>query len=530
MPDSLVGTGTLLRLAVRRDRWLLTAWILGFAAMAGFSASATADLYPDLQQRVLAADAVNGTPSLVALYGRIYDPTSLGSLSLIKLTAFGAAMVAVLMVVITIRHTRAEEAAGRLELLGAGVVGRDAPLAAALYLTFGASTVLGLLTATALVGAGLPAAGALAFGLSWTAAGIAFGAVAAVAAQVTTGSRAATGLGVVTVAFAYLLRAAGDIPETGPTLLTWLSPIGWSQQVRPFAGDRFEVLVLPMVFSGALVAVAFVIRAHRDLGSGLLAERAGPAHGAISTTGGLALRLNRGVLLSWAAGIVFFGVLVGSLTSSVSDMLDSPTMQRFFEALGGEKGIVDAFLAAELAIVGSFIAAFGISAAGHLHTEESVGHADLILATATPRWRWASSHFGFAIGGVTLLMVLAGLSVGIGNALDAGDAGKVGELTLAGLAQAPAAWVLAALVMAVFGWAPRLTGVVWGLFAAFVVLVELGALWDLPQWLLDLSPFVHSPKLPGDAAVLVPVTTLTLVAAALTAIGYLGWRRRDLSA
>ena len=332
--------------------------------------------------------------------------------------------------------------------------------------------------------------------MSWTAAGIAFGAVAAVAAQVTTGSRAATGLGVVAVAFAYLLRAAGDIPETGPTLLTWLSPIGWSQQVRPFAGDRFGLLVLPAAFTGAMVAVAFVIRAHRDLGSGLLAERAGPAHGAIATTGGLALRLNRGVLLSWAAGIVFFGVLVGSLTSSVSDMIDSPTMQRFFEALGGEKGIVDAFLAAELAIVGSFIAAFGISTAGHLHTEESVGHADLILATPTSRWRWASSHFLFAVGGVTLLMVLAGLSVGIGNALDTGGAGQVGELALAGLAQAPAAWVLTALVMAVFGWAPRFTGVVWGAFAAFVVLVELGALWDLPQWLLDLSPFVHSPKLP----------------------------------
>ena len=530
MPDTLAGTGPLLRLALRRDRWLLSAWTLGFAAMAGFSASATADLYPGAADRVTAAAAVNGTPSLVALYGRVYDPTSLGSLSLIKLTAFGAAMVAVLMVVITIRHTRAEEAAGRLELLGAGVVGRDAPLAAALTLTFGASLVLGLLTAAALVAAGLPATGALAFGLGWAAAGIAFSALAAVAAQVTTGSRAANGLGVIAVAVAYLLRAVGDIPDSGPTLATWVSPIGWTQQVRPFAGDRFGLLVLPAAFAVALVAVAFALRARRDLGSGLLAERPGPAHGGISSTWGLAFRLNRGVLVAWVAGIVFFGVLVGSLTSSVSGMLDSPSMRRFFEALGGAQGIVDAFLAAEIAIVGSFVAAFGISAAGHLRAEESAGHAEQILATATSRWRWATSHLVFALGGVALLTLLAGLSVGVGNALDAGDTAMVGELALAGLARAPAAWVLAALVMAVFGWAPRFTGVVWGLFAAFVVLVELGALWDLPQWLLDLSPFVHSPKLPGDAAVLVPVLTLTLIATALTAFGYVGWRRRDLSA
>ena len=35
MPDTLAGTGPLLRLALRRDRWLLSAWTLGFAAMAG---------------------------------------------------------------------------------------------------------------------------------------------------------------------------------------------------------------------------------------------------------------------------------------------------------------------------------------------------------------------------------------------------------------------------------------------------------------------------------------------------------------
>ena len=223
MPDAFAGTGTLLRLAIRRDRWLLPAWVLALAAMAGFSASATANLYPDISSRVDAAEVINATPSLVALYGRVYDPTSIGSLALIKLTALGAAMVAVLMIVVTVRHTRAEEAAGRLELLSAGVVGRAAPLAAALTLTLGASVALGLLTAAALIVAGLPAVGATAFGLGWAAAGIAFSALAAVTAQVTTGSRAATGLAIVGLAVAYLLRAVGDIPDSGPSALTWLS-------------------------------------------------------------------------------------------------------------------------------------------------------------------------------------------------------------------------------------------------------------------------------------------------------------------
>ncbi len=529
MRDTLTGTGTLLRLAVRRDRWLLPGWVLGFAAMAGFSAAATADLYPDLEGRLEAAEVINATPSLVALYGRVYDPTSLGSLGLIKLTAFGAAFVAVLMVVITIRHTRAEEAAGRLELLSSGVVGRNAPLTAALALTFGASLALGLLTTVALVAAGLPSTGSIAFGLAWAVAGIAFGGVAAVAAQVTTGHRAAIGLGVIAVAVSYLLRAAGDMPESGPTILTWMSPIGWTQQVRSFAGDRFAVLLLPVGFTAVMVSIAFALRARRDLGAGLLAERAGPARGRIGSAWGLAVRLNRGVLLSWMIGIAVFGVLLGSLTSSVSGMLDSPAMQEFFLALGGEQAIVDAFLAAELAIIGSIVAAFGIAAANHLHTEETAGHAALVLATATTRWRWATALFLCALGGVAVLLLLAGLAVGVGHALDVGNTAMMGELVVAGLARIPAAWVLTALVMAVFGWAPRYTTLVWVPYVAFVVLVELGALWDLPSWLVDLSPFVHSPRLPGTADALLPLAVLTAIAAGLAAVGYVGLRRRDLA-
>jgi len=105
----------------------------------------------------------------------------------------------------------------------------------------------------------------------------------------------------------------------------------------------------------------------------------------------------------------------------------------------------------------------------------------------------------------------------------------LGELVVAGLARIPAAWVLTALVMTVFGWAPQLTGLVWGLYAACVMLVELGALWNLPQWIMDVSPFTHSPTLPGTMHDPISLIVLTMVAGVLTLIGCLGWRRRDLT-
>src|SRR5690606_5266403 len=143
--NALAGTRSLIRLALRRDRVLLPVWLAVFAGMAALSAQATIELYPTVESRVSAATATNSTPSLVALYGRVYDPTSLGAVSMIKLGGMGAAMVAVLTIIIVVRHSRAEEESGRAELLGSTVVGRYAPLTAALLVGIGTNVALGVL-------------------------------------------------------------------------------------------------------------------------------------------------------------------------------------------------------------------------------------------------------------------------------------------------------------------------------------------------------------------------------------------------
>lgn len=531
MPETFAGTGILIRLGLRRDRWLLPAWIAGFALIAYSTAEAGAGLYPDVGSRVEAATALNATASMVALFGRIYDPASLGALSLIKYTAFMTAILAVLMVVLTIRHTRGDEESGRLELLGGGRLGRDAPLAAALAISFGASTLVGLLSAAALAAGGLPGTGSLAFGLGWAATGLAYSAVAGVTAQLTASARGATGLSVGVIAVTYALRAVGDLAEPGPpSALSWLSPIGWNQQIRAFAGDRWWVLALPLVLTAVLVPAGLALRARRDLGAGLRAERPGPARGSLSGVWDLAVRLQLRVWIAWAVAFVVFGVVVGSLVGNVTDFLSSPNAQDLIRMLGGPQALNDAFLAAEISIMGLLAAAYGVSAAGHLRSEEAAGHTEALLATATTRSRWASSHYGAALAGVAALMLLAGLSIGIGAASVLADSGQISRATVAAVAQIPAAWVVTSFVLAVFGWAPRFTAAAWGLLLGFVALGEFGVLWNAPQWLMDLSPFRHSPLLPVGSGSVSELAGLTVVAALISAAGYIGWRRRDLAA
>jgi len=52
-------------------------------------------------------------------------------------------------------------------------------------------------------------------------------------------------------------------------------------------------------------------------------------------------------------------------------------------------------------------------------------------------------------------------------------------------------------------------------------------LLNLPDWVVDISPFQHVPAMPADDFELGPLLALTGVAAALAIVGVAGFRRRD---
>ena len=99
---------------------------------------------------------------------------------------------------------------------------------------------------------------------------------------------------------------------------------------------------------------------------------------------------------------------------------------------------------------------------------------------------------------------------------------------VAALVQIPAAWVIIGIVVAVFGLAPRLIVLGWVALVGFVLLGELGALFDLSQTVMDISPFAHVPRMPGGDFAAAPMVWLTVIAAGLIAIGLAGFRRRDV--
>ena len=528
--NRFAGTRLLLLLALRRDRWMVPAWVVTFVAVVGLSGLAGRDLYPTPAAMRAAALAWNASPAIVAIHERIYDPSSLGAAVLAKPMGLGTAMVALLALLLVVRHTRADEEVGRTELAAGGVVGTLAPVTAALLVASGTVASLAVLSGLSLVAADFPVAGAAAFAAAWTGAGCVFAGIGACAAQVATSARAARGLAASVLALGYVLRAWGDTHPAGITHgVLWLSPIGWAQQLRPFAGDRWSVLVLLVLGTAAAVALAMRLQLRRDLGAGVIADRPGPATGPrLVSMWALAWRLQRAALLAWATGTAVLGLMLGAIASTIGDLLGSAGMRDYIQTLGGTSALEDAFLSTELSIAGVAVAGYGISAAMRMHSEESQGRAEAVLATGVSRGRFAAGHLGAAVLGTTLLMLVMGVAVGAAYALSIGDPGQVARVTAAALVRLPAVWVLTGVVMLLYGLAERWTALAWAVLVAVLVVGEFGPLMDLPDWTLRISPFDHLPGLPGGAFDAGPLLWLTALAAGLIGVGTIAYGRRDV--
>ena len=207
---SLAGDAELARLAVRRDRIMLPDLDLRADRGRGVGRlrSSGSSTRPRTAGPRLAA-SVHSTPALAFLYGQLHGD-SLGALIAWRYLAYAALCAALMSVFIVVRHTRADEETGRLELVGSAAVGRHTALAVAMLVATAANLVLFALSALVLAVSGLPLTGAIAFGLAEAGCGLAFAAVAAVAAQVSGTARGARGFAIAVRAFSFLLRGAGD--------------------------------------------------------------------------------------------------------------------------------------------------------------------------------------------------------------------------------------------------------------------------------------------------------------------------------
>lgn len=531
-PGSSLFTGwsTLLRLLLRRDRIQLAVWVAAAVALVVVSAVSIDGLYPTQADLDGYGALVEDNPVVVIQAGPGYgldSSPSTGAVLMNELSLWTLILVSIMSVFLVTRHTRAEEETERAELLRSSIVGRRAAGAATVTGAFVANVAVATLVLGGLVALGYDLTGSAAFASALVCTGLAFAAVTLVCAQVASTGRSSTGLAMVVLAVSFVLRAVGDVTGNG---LSWFSPLGWGQGIRAFADERWWVLLLPLAFAAILVSVASTLSEHRDFGAGMLPDRTGRASATrwLATPLALSARLQRGSIVGWALGLLLFGTFYGAVADEIDQMIaDNPELADFIALTSGS--LTEAFLASAATILALLVAGFVTSAVLRPNSEESNGRVEALLATPTSRARWAGSHVLVALPAMVFVLALGGAGLGLGAAVSTGDSDLFARMVGALVAYAPASAVVASVAFALWGLAPRLAMLGWVPLVYVAVVGLFAQMLDLPQWARNISPFEHVPGLPAEGFDAAPLLVLSVVAAAVFVVGFVGFRRRDLA-
>ncbi len=528
--NATAGLGVMLGLVLRRNRVRLGVWLAVIVGLFAYVAAYYNSIFTT-QQALDDFARIGATPSMRALTGVAAVPNTLGGavwtkiwMTLVLTLAFG-------VVFLVTRNGRAEEEAGRAELLRSRVLGVHAA-SLATYVVVGALCLaggLGVSLASMAMGldpAGAGVAGSLVMGASVFGVGVLALGVAAVAGQLASTGRGANALGSAVLGGLYVLRMSGDMNDSA---LIWISPIGWAEQMAPYGPDRWWPLLLLLGLATILLAAAVRIEGRRDHASGLLPDRPGPAaaSAALGSLIGLGLRLQRGAVLGWTLTVLFAGALFGSLVEAMSDLVADAGdgVAKMMHGTG-----TDALLSMLVMILAIVVAVFAVQTTLQIRAEEASGHVEPQLAGALGRLRWATGRLALPVLGSAILLLAGGALMGAGYGSSIDDAGQTLALAGAALAYWPAIMVLVAIAVALFGLLPRLcVPVSWGVLGLIWVLALVGDALNLPTWLLDSTPFNATPFQPLEAMRWLPIIVMTTLAVVAAGAGLARFRARDLT-
>ncbi|GEB24968.1 ABC transporter permease [Brevibacterium aurantiacum] len=520
------GTGRTILLGLHTG-WpgLLAVAVLAAALVTAIAGSIEA-LYPDLADRQQYAATVGDSPATRAFNGQGYGLTTTGGITAYEVGFMGQLLFPVLALHVALRHTRAEEEAGRTELLTAARVGRLAPLASAAVLLTLTALATGALMLTGMVGAGLSVAGSV-----WYCAGVVllmhfFGTVGMLLGQLTQSARTAYLAGLSVTTLAYLTRAIVDgLGWNAP----WAGPLAWAAEVRAFADPQLWPLVAYAVGSLALLTLAGLLALRRDLGAGVIAPRPGPPRGgpALGTVVGLAWRLTRAAFLTWAGLAVLWAACFGVLTEEVASLVDSnPALA---QALGVEHG-GDVVTSLALVVIALAATAVAVQGSGRLGAEESADRLGAVLATRVSCTRLWLGWWAVVAATSLAVLGLGALALGLASWAATGEQDSLTTALDAGLGYTVPVLFTAAVAAALRALSPRIAPAAWALVAWIGLVGFLAETLRIPERARDLSPLHLVGTLPQDEPSVAAILGLGAGAVLLLAVSVAAFRRRDLRA
>ena len=523
-------SGRLTLFLLRRERVISSLWILLVTLFSVVIAFGMGDMFDGPARRALAETL--GNPAMVAMMGPVYgaDNYTVGAMYSNTMLLWVALTVATMNIFLVVRHTRADEESGRLEVIRSLPVGRLANLASALTAAVIVNVVLGLLHGfgMALAGAeGMGLGGCMLYGAALCAIGLVFAAVTAVFCELCSSSGGAVGCSFAALGFFYLLRAAGDLNAEA---LSYISPFGLMLRMRIFTGNRFAPAVLLLAEAIIISAAAFALNIRRDIEQGLIPAKPGRTRGSqfLRSSLGLALRLLKKPLLIWLAVMFALGASYGSIMGDIENFVTESAFYQMVIGMSGDYSVPEMFTSMVIVMMALVCAIPVLTFALKPLSEETKKRAEHSLSRAVSRIRYMACYSAISFCAAVLYQAAtaAGLYVSIAAVLETPVA--FGFLMKANLVFIPALWVMSAIASLVTSVAPRAAGAVWAYYGYAFAMTFIGRMLNIPVWLKRLTPFYYVPELPAEEINIIAMAALTAIAAIITAVAFVFYKRRDM--
>jgi ABC-2 type transport system permease protein len=490
--------------------------------------------YPTAAARAMLVKTMGSNIGLQALFGPSPQiGTAGGYMAAHAVGIFGVIIGGVWGLLAATRLLRGEEEAGRWELVLAGQTTRRRAAAGAVAGLGAGLFTLWAVTAAAYVLVGLSAdarfavsASVFAATATVAAAGV-FLAVGAVCSQLAATRRRAAAMAAALFGVAYLLRV---VAYSGTTLrwVRWASPLGWADELRPLTGSHPLLLIPIAVTIAVLTALTIVLAGRRDLGASVL-----PAHDTaaartrlLTSPLGLAVRLSRGAVLGWSAGLAAGGFIMGVIIKGTEQLWANQSGSIFARLAGTTGGAI--FLGIIFLLFAGLITMAAAAQVAATREEEAEGYLDHLLARPVTRASWLAGRFAVAAAGLAIAGAATGLFTWAGAAAT-GASLSLATLLAAGVNIVPAGIFVLGVGTLVHGLAPRFTVVAaYGLVAWSFLLEIVGASLGLSHWLLDTSVLHHVARAPAAPVQWNMAAIVAAIGIAAALAGALAFTRRDL--
>ncbi len=384
-----------------------------YASVAGYRSA-----YSTRAERLSFVHSFAGNDAVRLFFGTPHDLLSTGGYAAWRVGGLLSIFAGAWGLLAAVRALRAEEDAGRAELLLSGTVSRRGAYMAVLAAIAAGTAILWAAAFLALLLAGLAVGSSAYLALAIVSVVPVFAGIGALSSQLAPTRRIATELASAALLIAFLLRVVAD---TASSLqwLRWVSPLGWVEELRAFTAARSLVLLLPVFAGAALLAIAGTISKRRDLGAGLLPahERRRPNLRLLSSPIAETLREERASLGAWLLASGFFAFIVGVISTSIRSAGLSGGVQRELQKLGAVSITTPAgyigFCFLFFVLVVSLFACSQLAAARAAEADEQL---ETLFALPVDRRAWLAGRLALAFAGGVAIALFCGLCAWAGAA------------------------------------------------------------------------------------------------------------------